>query len=566
MNASCGEEQKRGMKSRLVAKASLWALTVSMACGVAAQQLSAPPNESANASSTICRDAVEGSVVSGILRAPSGASASLNYTLATAPKHGMVAFADKTKGEWVYKPAASFVGYDEFRVNVGDGQSSRSMRIVVSMNYQPTFRTYYVDAARGSDRNPGNDRKPFATIQAAHDVTMPGDTVLIHDGTYRQTSAEAVLLVTRSGLPGAMITYKAYPGEHPVLHAETAWNHILIEASYIRIEGLEIAGNARNVSQVEAEKLSEKFMQGPASQSFGPETSAYETNGIIIRPADQKASLDRQITPRHIEVLGNRIHDVQGGGLSSLFADHLLFAKNVIYDTSYRTMYATSGISILGSQNTDDDRSDYTMVVRDNLLYRNRTEVKWAAIKAMSDGNGIIIDSNRNDDPKGEPYLGRMLIANNIVYESGGAGIQVFASDNVDVLHNTVVRNSLTPGFQYAQLWVHKASNVRLENNIAVAGDGELINEAFKDTTNVDYDYNLYYGGKQPEIIGPHDILADPRFADEKAANFHLLPDSPALNSGNATLTVARDFVGTPRPAKGPVDRGALQHYRSNSR
>ncbi len=559
-NISRRSRQRCSRTGKTVANAWLWAFTISIACGVAAQQVPAPPKESARASSTIYRDAVKGSVVSGNIHAPSATSAIFDYTLATAPKHGVATFADKTKGDWQYRPDASFVGYDEFKVNVGDGETSKSIRIVVSMNYQPTFRTYYVDAAHGDDRNPGAEGKPFATIQAAHDVTRPGDTVFIHNGTYRQTSAEAVLLVTRSGLPGAMITYKAYPGEHPVLHAETAWNHILIEASYIRIEGLEIAGNARNVSQVEAEKLSEKFMQGSQYQTFGPETSAYETNGIFIRPADQKLPLDRQMTPRHIEVVGNRIHDVQGGGLSSTFADHLLFAKNIIYDTSYRSMYATSGISILGSQNTGDDRSDYAMVVRDNLLYRNRTEVKWAAIKAMSDGNGIIIDSNRNESPKGAPYLGRMLIANNIVYESGGAGIQVFASDNVDVLHNTVVHNSLTPGFQYGQLWVHKASNIRLENNIAVAGDGELINQAFKDTTNVDYDYNLYYGGKQPEIMGPHDILADPRFVDEKAANFHLLLDSPARNSGNANLTVAQDFAGNPRPAAGPVDRGALQH------
>jgi len=560
MTVSCGLEQKYGMSRRFVLSASFWLVNILSLRGLWAEQLPTPRQESAPTSSTIYCDAVEGSVVSGSIHAPSGTPASLNYTLATAPKHGVAAFADKTKGDWQYKPEASFTGYDEFKVNVADGQSSKLMRIVVSMNHQPTFRTYYVDAARGNDRNPGTEGNPFATIQAAQDVTRPGDTVLIHNGTYRQSSAQAVLLVTRSGLPGAMITYKAYPGEQPVLHAETAWNHILIEASYIRIEGLEIAGNARNVSQADAERLSEKFMQGPGSQSFGPETSAYETNGIIIRPGDQKAPLDRQITPRHIEVVGNRIHDVQGGGLASLFGDHLLFAKNVIYDTSYRSMYATSGISILGSQNTDDDRSDYTMVVRDNLLYRNWTEVKWAAIKAMSDGNGIIIDSNRNEDPKGEPYLGRMLIANNIVYESGGAGIQVYASDNIDVLHNTVVHNSLTPGFQYGQLWVHKASNVRVENNIAVAGDGELINQAFKDTSNVDYDYNVYHGGKQPEIMGPHDILADPGFVDEKAANFHLLPDSPALNSGNANLTVAQDYAGTPRPAAGPVDRGALQH------
>ena len=44
---------------------------------------------------------------------------------------------------------------------------------------------------------------------------------------------------------------------------------------------------------------------------------------------------------------------------------------------------------------------------------------------------------------------------------------------------SAAARNSLTPGIHYGQIWVHKAPNVRVENNIAVAGEGALINQAF---------------------------------------------------------------------------------------
>jgi len=40
----------------------------------------------------------------------------------------------------------------------------------------------------------------------------PGDTVLIHDGVYRE-----VVWIETSGTPTALITFQAAPGEHPVL-------------------------------------------------------------------------------------------------------------------------------------------------------------------------------------------------------------------------------------------------------------------------------------------------------------------------------------------------------------
>jgi hypothetical protein len=367
------------------------------------------------------------------------------------------------------------------------------------------------------------------------------------------------LLVSRSGLPGAVITYKAYPGEHPVLHTAVAWNTILITASYIRIEGLELEGNAKNVSIEDAAKVAERFMKGPELQSYGPETSAYETNGVTIRPDNPKDPMDRMISPRHIEIVGNYVHDCQGGGVSAQWSDYVTVEGNRIDRNAVRAMYAASGISLLGLQNTDFERPLYKDVVADNKLDGNETKVVWAKIKKMSDGNGIILDSNRNDDPAGEPYTGKILVVNNIVSESGGAGIQVFATDNADILFNTVYHNSVTPGLNYGQIWCHKDSNIRVMNNIAVAGDGAKINEKFNDTQNVIYDYNIYFGGLPPQIVGSHDLVADPKFVDMAARNFQLSPDSPAVDSALAGFGLKKDNLGHTRPSGTGPDRGALE-------
>lgn len=46
--------------------------------------------------------------------------------------------------------------------------------------------TIYYVAKSGSDRNPGTKNCPFLTIQRAADVAVAGDTVIVHEGVYRE--------------------------------------------------------------------------------------------------------------------------------------------------------------------------------------------------------------------------------------------------------------------------------------------------------------------------------------------------------------------------------------------
>jgi len=63
----------------------------------------------------------------------------------------------------------------------------------------------------GSDDNAGTIGAPFQTIQQAADVAEPGDTVVVHAGTYRET-----VTPVNSGLPGEPITYEPF-GNGPVI-------------------------------------------------------------------------------------------------------------------------------------------------------------------------------------------------------------------------------------------------------------------------------------------------------------------------------------------------------------
>jgi broad specificity phosphatase PhoE len=66
---------------------------------------------------------------------------------------------------------------------------------------------YHV-AVSGDDANPGTADKPLRTIQAAAQKALPGDTVTVHAGTYRETVAPA-----RSGEADKPIIFQAAKGE-----------------------------------------------------------------------------------------------------------------------------------------------------------------------------------------------------------------------------------------------------------------------------------------------------------------------------------------------------------------
>ncbi len=74
------------------------------------------------------------------------------------------------------------------------------------------MRTYHV-AKTGSDRQDGSEQSPFSTIGQAARIAMPGDTVIVHEGVYREW-----VKPQNGGISDAIrITYQAAEGEHAVI-------------------------------------------------------------------------------------------------------------------------------------------------------------------------------------------------------------------------------------------------------------------------------------------------------------------------------------------------------------
>jgi len=75
--------------------------------------------------------------------------------------------------------------------------------------------TYHVaKTANASDDNPGTESAPFLTLNHAGFVAKAGDTVIVHEGSYRE-----IFTPQNNGTLFAPITFRAAEGENPVISA-----------------------------------------------------------------------------------------------------------------------------------------------------------------------------------------------------------------------------------------------------------------------------------------------------------------------------------------------------------
>ncbi len=83
-------------------------------------------------------------------------------------------------------------------------------------------REFHVAAedSAADDDNPGTADKPWKTIQKAAETLQAGDTVVIHNGTYR----ELVRPLRGGSGVDRLLTYRAAPGEHPIIKGSDVWS------------------------------------------------------------------------------------------------------------------------------------------------------------------------------------------------------------------------------------------------------------------------------------------------------------------------------------------------------
>lgn len=458
--------------------------------------------------------------------------------------------------------------------------------LTLAVNGAVVAQTWYVSGT-GNDVHDGKTAKTaFRSLQKAADLVQPGDVVLVGNGTYTsddKANNSAVLNITRSGRPGAWITWKAAPGQRPDVRP-VGWAGIQISGSYHVLDGLTVTGANDSLTLIDA--LAEAKNPTP--------NPTYNTNGIFIngrtRPPGEK--------PHHVTVRNCTVRKCPGGGITAIEADYFTFEDCRVFDNGWFMRYAGSGITSLHNW-AFDDAPGYHVVIQRNYVWNNKTLVPWVRTGKLSDGNGILLDvtdqegqgaTNPNADavvttarpdtakpvaptptkPKRPEWKGRALIANNVSAFNGGSGIHTFRTSHVDIVNNTTYHNGGVVGYQ--EVFPNRSTDVVILNNVIVPRPGGKVTSNNKNTA-IRWDYNLYPTA-QDVFVGPHDAVADPQFLDPQPdptkGNFRLAKGSRGQNSGSLELPQLTDVTGKPRlkgapatdrvaPDRGAPDRGAFE-------
>ncbi|MFN6530899.1 choice-of-anchor D domain-containing protein [Nostoc sp. ChiSLP03a] len=418
--------------------------------------------------------------------------------------------------------------------------------------------TYYVSAT-GSDKNNGLDEESaFLSLGRAVYEMKAGDTLYVMNGNYQM---KGVTLFNLNGSPDNWTTIKAYPGAKPTI--TTTGNGInIFSSSYVRIEGLDIKGNRENITLEYA--LQEKDnLNNPLTNS----------NGIAVN-AWKNADGVGGTNPHHIVITGNTIRNFPGGGIAFSNSDYITVEKNIVSGNAWYSPHGNQGITSLNSFNFDNNTTDYRMIFRDNIAYDNQSLVPWknGGVDKITEGHGIMLDTT-DISKDNVPYTGKALIANNITYNNGGAGINIFKATNVDVINNTAYKNAqVLP--DSGEIGVTYSENVRAYNNILYANENQYANRIKYDTNvifdrNLVYNSNLFQASDNLNATGLQNLLGqDPQFVDADNGNFALKPGSVAIDGGsNAFNSITKK---TPQDGDGNgstvIDIGAYEAPRSSSK
>ena len=475
-------------------------------------------------------------------------------------------------------------------------------------------------STKGDDSADGSVGRPWKTIQFAIDKASAGDTVHIHEGTYRESLSfnKSGNAKTGNAKTGA-ITISNFKNERAVLDGSNNDDvSPMIEInnqSFINVQGL-VIGNLKT----------DKLNETPVGIMVSGACREIKIENCKIHNIASVAKLNKRLKGRNahgIAVYGNGMSSISGLGivgneLSDLTlgsseaivvngnVDGFEIFGNIVHDCD------NIGIDCIGFEGTaakggiDQARNG---IVAENHVYNIATAKNpsydggsAAAGIYVDGGRDIVIERNRVHDcdfgvevaseHKGKVTSG-IVVRNNVIFNNLLAGLIMGGynkkntgdAENCLVINNTFFNNDTrTTGDEWGQICLqYRVSNCVFANNIlqhetSKDGSNIFIVQWNKTGKNNKFDHNQYFGSADPvwvlgdewidqwsdfqkhEWTGDKEAFGDPKLVSPAKKDWSLGKGSPCLDSGNADAKIGdKDFAGNKRKQGDVVDRGAVE-------
>jgi len=361
------------------------------------------------------------------------------------------------------------------------------------------------------------------TLAALLPTLQPGDLVMLADGEYNGGFEIKV-----AGTKEAPIRIKA-EGDKAIFRGGT--NCFNIEGDYVELEGIKAYGARRAGVRVHA-------------------------NYDAVRKC----------------VCG----DNDTWGIFSGFAEGIVVEDNECYGSKKE-----HGIYLSNS-------ADHAVVRRNHCYNNGRCGIQFNGDPNIPGGDGVmsfnLVEGNilhDNANCFNMTCMAESVVRNNLFYNQNTKGIALwdtmagfqYSSKNNLIINNTIIVDRCTR--ECIQIRRGATGNV-IRNNILVTKYQAIVCEPSAVEGTV-IDHNIYFGSIETERFmwaGEYrtiddmqeagycqgDKEADPKFANVADADYHLLPDSPAIGIGVVDPKAGDvDLGGQPRTRDGKIDIGAYE-------
>ncbi len=445
-------------------------------------------------------------------------------------------------------------------------------------------------APDGDDAHPGTFEQPWATVNHAAQVLQAGQTVYLRGGLY--TLATQVV-PAHSGQADAWITYRAYPGEQPILDASAidndgsgsfshdAGSFNIERQAYIRVIGLKVQ-NSHQAGFMVRDAQHIELYNNIAETTFAPGIGVWRTHGrdgvtehikIISNTVINANTWDmlpqgyvREGEPPHeaisiagahyFEVAYNHVYECDKEGIDvKETSAHGRVHHNYIHNLDRQGLYVDSWFGVLEDVEVDHNvvhscrgagmaisveggREARNIRIHHNLFYDNR-------------GTGILFGRWGGDGPRADIH-----IYNNTVHHNGygpanpptqyhwiTGGLYLFSANvnDVDIRNNIFSDNK---GFQigYSDHYLQSGADIAA---IFAQKRISITDNLIYDNNNVTYPIRAGWTDNFAAIYafnGEHAILAMPLFVSLREGNFYLQPDSPGQDCGAFPAGTPVDF------------------------